>query len=94
MMKHWSNILPNGTIYNIKYEEIVENQELEVRKLLQFVGIPWEDRVLKFWKNHDNIVETHSASQVRKPLFNSSIDRWKKYEKHLQPLLQRLQQYL
>lgn len=63
MMKHWSNILPEGRIMDVPYEALVANQEATSRDILKFVGLPWEPGVLKF---HETIrsVQTASLGQV------------------------------
>ena len=84
LMRHWYNVFP-GRIYDIKYENIISNQEVETRKLLEHCGLAWDDRCLSFYKTKRN-VSTLSWTQVRKPIYKDSVLLWKKYEKYLEPL--------
>jgi len=86
LMQHWRDILPEGVMYELDYEQLVSNQENETRKLLNACDLNWNDRCMKFNKA-DNIVITSSVSQVRRSMYSDSIARWKHYEKHLQPLI-------
>jgi len=84
LMDYWRKLLP-GFIYDIKYEELVNDPEAEVKKLLSYCGLDWEKTCLEFYK-HKRIVKTASVAQVDRPLYTSSIGRWKNYEEHLRPL--------
>ncbi len=86
LMAHWEQIFP-GAIYEANYESLVKNQETETRKLVEFIGLPWDARCLKFHET-GRIVKTASADQVRRPLYGDSVQKWKKYEKYLTPLLE------
>ena len=81
LMKHWNKVLPNF-IYNIKYESIISNIESEVKSLLLFCNLDWEKDCLNFY-NNKRTIKTASDSQVRKKIYNSSVDTWKDYNKHL-----------
>ncbi len=85
IMEHWRTELPIP-IYNLKYEDLVENQEATARDLLDFVGLEWDPRVLEFYKT-ERSVKTASVWQVRQPIYKSSKERWRSYEKHLGPLI-------
>ncbi|MEZ0224838.1 MAG: sulfotransferase [Alphaproteobacteria bacterium] len=85
MMDHWHAVLPKGTILDVSYEELVEDQEAQSRKLLEFCGLDWQDACLEFHKN-DRPVKTASIAQVRKPMYKNSIARWERFGKHLAPL--------
>jgi tetratricopeptide (TPR) repeat protein len=85
IMQYWNENLPIK-IYRLQYEDLVENHEESVRKLLDFCGLEWNDAVLQFYKTQRN-VQTASVVQVRQPLYKSAINRWKHYEKHLKPLI-------
>ncbi len=89
LMKHWHRVLPKGTLLDIHYEDVVANLEEEARKMIGFVGLEWEDRCLRFHKNRGP-VRTASAAQVRKPIYNTSLQKWRPYEKHLGPLIEAL----
>lgn len=87
-MEHWDNVIP-GFIHDIQYEDMVSDQVGQTRALLEFCGLEWDDACLEFHKT-DRPVATASASQVRQPIYNSSVHLWKKYEKQLTPLLKTL----
>ncbi|HPF46090.1 MAG: sulfotransferase [Alphaproteobacteria bacterium] len=90
LMDHWRSVLPSGYLYDIHYESVVANLEEEARKLINFIGLDWEESCLTFHKTK-NTVRTASAAQVREPIYNSSIERWRVYEKHLSPLIEALE---
>ena len=85
LMTHWRKVLPTGTMIEVDYENLVTNQEAESRRLINFIGIEWDDACLDFYKKK-RLVYTASSMQVTKPIYTSSINRWKRYKKHLQPL--------
>lgn len=86
LMDHWHKLFP-GEIHQVRYEDMVANQEQETRKLLAFCELPWEDGVLKFHEN-ERVVQTASLLQVKKPIYTDSVKKWEKYEHYLQPLIQ------
>ncbi|HKI62084.1 MAG TPA: sulfotransferase [Mariprofundaceae bacterium] len=86
LMQHWRDVLPAGVMYEMDYERLVANQEEETRKLLDFCGLAWDDRCLQFNKA-TNVVRTASITQVRRGMYSDSLAAWKRYEKHLQPLI-------
>ncbi|MDX8404584.1 MAG: sulfotransferase [Mariprofundus sp.] len=86
LMQHWRNVLPEGVLYEIDYQALVEDQEGQTRLLLEACDLPWDDRCLRFYEA-DNVVRTASFMQVRKPISASSVGVWKHYEKQLQPLI-------
>lgn len=90
LMAHWHAVLP-VPILDVAYEELVLNPELWSRKIIEFVGVPWDVRCLDFHKI-DRPVVTSSFWQVRQPIYASSIGRWRHYEKHLGPLLSVLEE--
>jgi hypothetical protein len=79
-------VLPPGVLYESQYEDLVEDQEGESRKLLEFLGLDWEEGVLDFHKQ-ERAVYTASKWQVRQPVYKTSRERWRRYEKHLGPLM-------
>jgi hypothetical protein len=85
LMQHWRESFP-GMMIEIRYEDNVADVEGQARKLIEFLGLPWDPKVLEFHKT-ERPVKTASASQVRKPIYTTSTNRWRKYEKHLGPLL-------
>lgn len=84
LMEHWNEVLP-GVIHRVQYEDMVADQELESRRLIEFCGLEWEDRVIDFHKN-TKASTTASAAQIRSPIYNSSVQRWREYEEQLAPL--------
>jgi Flp pilus assembly protein TadD len=88
LMAHWHTALP-GELCEVPYEELVRHQEAVSRELVEHCGLPWDERCLAF---HDNprTVQTASKDQVRRPMYRSSIGRWKRYANHLQPLIDTL----
>jgi tetratricopeptide (TPR) repeat protein len=88
LMAHWREVLP-VRLLEVDYEHIVEEPEGQIASLLEFCGLAWDDACLEFHKTKRD-VRTASYDQVRKPLYTSSKKKWKKYEKHLDPLKQAL----
>jgi tetratricopeptide (TPR) repeat protein len=86
LMRHWHEVLPAGTILDLRYEDMVADTEGQARRLLDYLGLPWDDACLEF-HNNKRRVKTASLAQVRKPIYKTSVARWKYYEKHLRPLL-------
>jgi len=89
LMCHWRSVLPQDAMLDVSYEEVVDDLEGQARRLVDFCGLEWDDRCLDFHRNA-RIVRTASAVQVRKPLFRSSVQRWRRFEAGLGPLLQEL----
>lgn len=89
LMRHWHSILPDDLLYDISYEDIIDNLEKEARNVVEFIGLDWEEKCLEFHKSN-TLIKTASAAQVRKPIYNSSIGKWKIYKKHLEPLINAL----
>ncbi len=84
LMAHWSRVLPNP-ILTLRYEDLVINSEVELRKTLDFLGLAWEPSVMDH-ANSKNHSRTLSTAQVRAPLSQNAIGRWKTYKKYLDPL--------
>jgi len=89
LMDEWKRLLP-GRILDVCYEETVEYPEKQSRRMLEFLGLPFEESVLKFYQSK-SLVRTPSTSQVRKPIYKDAIHAWKRYEQQLQPLIESLQ---
>ena len=81
LMNHWNNLLPNS-IHNIKYENLVANTKHEIKNLLNFCNLEWENNCLEFY-NNKRAVKTASDIQVRNKIYNTSINSWKNYRKFL-----------
>ena len=75
LMKHWSEVLPMN-IFNLQYEDLVSNQESITRQLLEFCDLEWNKDCMDFHKL-DRTIATASFDQVRQPLYEKSINRWK-----------------
>ncbi len=88
LMRHWQALLP-GRIHECRYETMVADQEAESRRLIEFLGLPWDDACLRFYET-ERSVTTPSRWQVRQPIYASSVKRWKKYENKIQPLIEAL----
>lgn len=86
LMDHWNAILPDRII-NVAYEDMVADQETMSRMLIDRAGLEWDDACLKFNEN-DRGVLTASQWQVRQPIYKTSLERWRKYETELAPLIQ------
>jgi tetratricopeptide (TPR) repeat protein len=91
LMEHWHRVLP-GRIVDVVYEKLVADPETEIRRIVAACGLPWNDACLKFHENR-RAVRTASVSQVRQPIFTGAVQRWRRYEKHLGPLLDALGPY-
>jgi len=76
----------------LPYESMVANHEVFSKKLIDFIGLPWDPECLNFYKN-DRLVKTASLTQVRKPIYKTSVQRWRHFAKELEPLLQMLAPY-
>jgi sulfotransferase family protein len=84
LMAHWKSVL-DLPIFDVNYEQLVSDPQPQTRRLLEFAGLSWNDKCLRFHEN-DRFVNTASNEQVRRPMYKSSVQRWKNYEKHLIPL--------
>ena len=88
LMNHWDRCLP-GKILRVNYEDVVNNIEAEVGRILNYCGLPFEEECLSFHKSKRS-VRTFSSEQVRSPLYTDSLEIWKEYGDHLAPLRQAL----
>ena len=84
LMDHWSAVMP-GAVYSLNYENLVADQIDETRKLLEFCGLDWEDACAEFHRN-PSATTTASASQVRRPIYDSSVAQWRHYTAQLECL--------
>ncbi|HEY1784391.1 MAG TPA: sulfotransferase, partial [Pirellulales bacterium] len=89
LMAHWRSVLPAGALLDVSYEDVVDDLEAQARRLIDYCGLPWDDRCLNFHETNRPIA-TSSNVQVRRPLYRSSVERWRRYEAYLQPLLAEL----
>lgn len=90
LLQHWHRSLPGGMFTRVRYEDLVREPETELRRLLDFIGLPWDSRCLDFHRRRA-AVHTVSAGQVQRPLYASSVGRWRRFEPHLGPLLEALE---
>ncbi len=84
LMQHWHRVFPDQ-ILEVDYDDLVEDVEGWARRIISYLGLPWEDGVLSF-QELDRAVKTASVWQVRQPVYKTSKAKWKRYESHLQPL--------
>ncbi|MBD3317706.1 MAG: tetratricopeptide repeat protein [Chitinivibrionales bacterium] len=89
LMSFWKENIPLP-IVDVSYEQIVRDTEETVRSILDFCGLPWDDRCLEFHETKRNVT-TASRTQVRKKIYTSSLGRWKTYRNHLGPLTAELE---
>jgi hypothetical protein len=87
-MDHWHAVMP-GVICDVSYESLVDDPPAQCRRLLEFCGLPWQDPVLDFHESRA-ASNTASAAQVRKPIYRSSVRKWRHFEAQLQPVVRRL----
>ncbi|CDX33436.1 Sulfotransferase [Mesorhizobium plurifarium] len=88
LMRHWNEVFP-GRILENRYETLVEDQEAQSRRLIDYLGLPWDDACLRFF-DREGAVTTPSRWQVRQPIYKSSVKRWKNYESEIKPLIEAL----
>lgn len=88
LMAHWDRVLP-GKVHRVIYEQMVENPEREIRRMLEYIGLPFEESCLHFHET-ERAVRTASSEQVRTPLYKSGVDHWQNFEPWLGPLKEAL----
>jgi len=81
LMTHWHEVLP-GKILDVHYEETVLDLETQVRRILDFCGLPFEESCVRYYET-DRAVRTASSEQVRQPIYTGALGKWRQYEKHL-----------
>ncbi len=89
LMSHWDAVLP-GFVLRVQHEDVVADLETQVRRMLEFCGLPFEESCLRFFETERN-VRTPSSEQVRQPIFTDSIEQWRNFEPWLTPLVSTLQ---
>jgi len=92
LMEHWDEVLP-GKVLRVNYEDNVADQENQARRMIEHCGLEWEDQVLRFYES-ERAVKTASSEQVRQPIYNKSVNTWKRYETELADLIQILEDVL
>ncbi|HER27432.1 MAG TPA: sulfotransferase, partial [Rhodospirillales bacterium] len=88
IMAHWHKVLPLP-IMDVQYEEMVADHEGMCKRIIDFVGVDWEQACMQSHKTK-RTVKTASTWQVRQPLYTTSVERWRLFDKHLDPLKQAL----
>jgi tetratricopeptide (TPR) repeat protein len=89
LLAHWRELLPPQSFIEVQYEDVVEDVAGQTRRLIEFCGLPWDPACLAFHENR-RPVRTASVTQVRQPIYRSSVGRWKPYARYLGPLLEAL----
>lgn len=84
LMDHWDQVLPNR-VHRVRYENMVADPENEIRKLLEFCELEFEEQCLRFYET-ERAIRTPSAEQVRQPVYKEGLDQWRNYEAHLESL--------
>jgi tetratricopeptide (TPR) repeat protein len=86
LMAHWRAVLPSEVFMDVPYEDLVGSQQEWTRKILNFVGLDWDDRCLNFQKTERRVASA-SCWQVRQKMYTTAVERWRSYEKDLGPLI-------
>ena len=92
LMEGWSHMF-NGRLIEVNYEQLVQHQDSESRRIIDFLDLPWDDVCLRYWEAQ-RVVRTASEKQVREPIYTSSIGRSKPFEPHLGPLIEGLRPWI
>lgn len=92
LMDHWHEVLPNKVL-DVRYEDVVADLEGQVRRIVEYCQLPWEDACLSFHETSRS-VKSASSEQVRRPIYSSSVNTWRQYEAHLEPLIETLEPLL
>ena len=89
LMDHWHELMP-GRILDVQYEEVVADLDTQVSRILEYCGLPFEERCLRFHET-ERAVKTASSEQVRQPIYSSSVNLWQRYEPHIEELVEVLE---
>jgi hypothetical protein len=92
LMQHWDAVLPAGRVLRVQHEDVVNDLEGSVRRILDYCGLAFEPACLEFYKT-ERSVRTASSEQVRRPIFKEGLDQWKHFEPWLGPLKAALGEY-
>ena len=93
LMQHWREVLPADAFYEVRYEQLVNDNEDQARQLIAWCGLPWDEACLESHKTR-RTVRTASITQVRQPIYTTSLQRWRRYERFLGPLKEGLGEVL
>ena len=88
LMDHWDSVLP-GRVHRVQYEDMVTDTDSQIRALLDYCGLEFEEQCLRFYET-DRAVRTPSSEQVRKPIYTQGLEQWRHFEAHLDPLKEAL----
>jgi len=88
LMDHWDAVLP-GRVHRVLYEEMVADTDTQIRALLDYCGLDFEEQCLRFYET-DRAIRTPSSEQVRKPIYKDGLEQWRHFESHLGPLKEAL----
>jgi tetratricopeptide (TPR) repeat protein len=88
LMNHWDQVLP-GRVLRMQYETVVADTESQVRQLLDYCGLPFEEACLRFYET-ERAVRTASSEQVRQPIYSAAVEQWRHYLPHFDPLIEAL----
>jgi len=86
LMRHWHEVLP-GRVLELRYEDLVADQETQTRRLLDYCGLPFEESCLRFYET-ERAVRTASSEQVRRPIYATSVNHWQNFREQLAPLIE------
>lgn len=89
LMDHWREVLPDGVMMTVDYEDVVADTRKQAERLVTFLGLEWSEACLDFHTSR-RPVKTASVAQVRKPIYSTSVERWKRYGPDLRPLVEAL----
>ena len=88
-MTFWDNILPNYCV-NINYEELIRDPKKQIEKLLKGCSLEWDENCLQFYNNKHFMSTGSNSINIHQPIYRTSMQSWKRYEKQLQPLIKEL----
>jgi hypothetical protein len=92
LMEHWNQVLP-GKVLRVQYEDVVQDLETQVKLILDFCDLPFEESCINFHQTKRSVA-TASSEQVRQPIYTKSLNTWKKFESHIDPLIEILEPLL
>ena len=88
LMDHWDAVLP-GRVHRVQYEDMVSDTEAQIRALLEYCELEFEEQCLRFYET-ERAVRTPSSEQVRRPIYKEGLEQWRNFEAHLDPLKEAL----
>jgi hypothetical protein len=97
VMKTWLKVreITRSPWIEFRYEDVVADLEVNARKILEFLGLPWDDKVLKFYEHaREKMVRSPTYKDVTKPVYHKSVGRWQHYARHFEPILDTLEPYI